>query len=63
MVSMKFNGKDLQFKTDDQGNPILLFIGKKREGRISGQRYMRILKRDSNGILIKDHWDLKGKAT
>jgi hypothetical protein len=64
MVNMKFKGKDLQFKTDEEGNPILLFIGKTTaQGKIAGQRYTRILKRDNRGLLIKDHWDLKGPAT
>jgi hypothetical protein len=64
MISIKLKGKDVLFKTDDQGDPILLFIGKATgEGKIRGQRYTRTLQRDSDGILVKDHWDLKGKAT
>lgn len=64
MVNMHYNGKDLSFKTDKEGNPILLFIGKQDEaGNIKGERYTRILKKDAAGNVIKDHWDLKGKAT
>ena len=63
MVGMKFRGKDLTFKTDEEGNPIVLFIGKALpDGRIKGDRYARRLLRNAEGILIKDHWDLKGKA-
>lgn len=63
MVSMKFKGKELQFRTDAHGNPVVLFIGKvTAKGHIKGERYARTLKHDASGILIKDHWDLKGKA-
>ncbi len=64
MVDMTFKGNDLSFKTDENGNPILLFIGKKTSnGSIKGERYARTLKRDPKGTIIKDHWELKGKAT
>jgi len=64
MIDMVFKGNDLSFKTDEKGNAILLFIGKKMEdGNIRGERYARTLKYDRNGELIKDHWELKGKAT
>lgn len=64
MVDMHFRGKDLSFKTDKEGNPVLLFIGKaNEEGNIKGERYARTLKKDAAGNVIKDHWELKGKAT
>jgi hypothetical protein len=64
MVDMKYKGYDLSFKTDEEGNAILLFIGKKTEqGTIKGERYARTLKKDRDGKVIKDHWELKGKAT
>ena len=64
MIEMQFRGKDMSFKTDDEGNPILLFIGSKNAlGKIKGERYARTLKKDNNGRVIKDHWELKGKAT
>ena len=64
MTEMKYKGYDLAFKTDEEGNPILLFIGKKTEkGEIRGERYARTLKKDREGKYIKDHWELKGKAT
>jgi hypothetical protein len=64
MLEMKYKGYDLAFKTDDEGNAIQLFFGKKTEkGTIKGERYARTLKRDREGEIFKDHWELKGKAT
>lgn len=64
MVDMKYKGYDISFKTDDEGNAVLLFIGKKtEEGTIKGERYARTLKKDREGKIFKDHWELKGKAT
>ena len=64
MQHLRYKGKDLAFKTDANGNPILLFIGKENEqGTIKGERYARTLKYDREGNRIKDHWELKGKAT
>lgn len=64
MVDMEFRGNDLSFKTDEEGNPILLFIGERTpDGNVRGERYARTLKYDRDGTRIKDHWELKGKAT
>jgi hypothetical protein len=64
LVTMRYKDNDLSFKTDADGNAILLFIGKASpDGKIKGERYSRTLKYDQNGVVIKDHWDLKGKAT
>ena len=64
MLDMRFKEKDIAFKTDDRGNPILLFIGKRGDdGNIKGERYARTLKYDEAGNKIKDHWEMKGKAT
>lgn len=64
MIDQKFKEYDLAFKTDEEGLPILLFIGKRDDsGNIRGERYARRLVKDSNGVIIKDHWDFKGKAT
>jgi len=64
LLNTTFKGKDVAFKTDDKGNPVLLFIGRADEsGNVKGERYARVLKYDKNGLVIKDHWDLKGKAT
>jgi ribosomal protein L21E len=64
MVQMRFRGNDVAFKTDEDGNPIQLFVGRTGEdGNIKGDRYARTLKYDREGKLIKDHWERKGKAT
>ena len=63
MVDMKFKGKDVFIKTDNEGNAVVMFIGKTLpNGKIKGERYARTLKTDSTGVVVKDHWDLKGKA-
>lgn len=63
-ITSKYKKNDIVFKTDADGYAILLFIGKKTEaGTIKGERYARTLKRDSEGNILKDHWELKGKAT
>ncbi len=64
MVELTYKGYDLGVKTDEDGNAILLFIGKKTEqGTIKGERYARTLKKDREGKIFKDHWELKGKAS
>jgi hypothetical protein len=64
MIEMKFKGNDLAVKTDEAGNAILMFIGKRNtRGDIKGERYARTLKYDRSGQRIKDHWELKGKAS
>lgn len=64
IVEMRYKGNDIAFKTDEEGNPVLFFIGRKNEkGHIKGERYTRTLKRGVDGVIFKDHWELKGKAT
>jgi len=64
MVETKFGRYDLSIKTDIEGRPILLFMGKKDDnGFVRGERYARTLKFNSDGNVIKDHWEHKGKAT
>jgi hypothetical protein len=64
MVEMKFKRYDLAFKTDVKGRPVLLFIGEKdANGKIKGERYARRLMENTEGIVLKDHWDHKGKAS
>jgi hypothetical protein len=63
LIEIKFKGRDVIFRTDAEGNPNLLFVGeKKSDGKIKGERYVRTLKKDKNGMIIKDHWDRKGKS-
>jgi len=63
-IWLQFKKHDLALKTDEDGNPVMLFIGKAGpEGRIKGKRFVRTLKKDAAGRIIKDHWELKGKST
>ena len=63
-IERRFQRYDLGFKTDEDGNAIVLFMGKKDErGNIRGTRYARRLVRDASGNIVKDHWDDKGPAS
>jgi hypothetical protein len=63
MVNQRFGRYDLAFKTDGQGHPVLLFIGKAdADGKIKGEHFARRLQTDNEGKIIKDHWDNKGKV-
>jgi hypothetical protein len=63
MVALQFGRYDVAMKTDDEGNPILAFVGKADErGIIKGDQYARRLLKDASGLVIKDHWDYKGKV-
>ncbi|RIV19934.1 hypothetical protein DYU11_23750 [Fibrisoma montanum] len=63
MVNATFGRYDVAFKTDGEGNPILLFIGQAGDdGLIRGDHFSRRLVKDANGAVIKDHWDYKGKV-
>ncbi|RVU02489.1 hypothetical protein EOD41_00685 [Mucilaginibacter limnophilus] len=64
MIETQFKRYDIAFKTDEEGRPILLFMGKKdNKGNIKGERFARRLKVGPNGEVIKDHWENKGKAS
>jgi hypothetical protein len=64
MIHDRFRGNDIAFKTDEEGNPVQLFLGRAgADGTIKGDRYARTLKYDRDGKQIKDHWERKGKAT
>ena len=64
MIETTFKRYDLAFKTDEEGRPILLFIGTKDEtGKIKGERFARRLATNEDGEVIKDYWDNKGKAS
>ena len=63
MINQRFERYDISFKTDQEGNPILLFIGTTgMGGKINGERFTRVLKKDKDGQILKDHWDAKGKT-
>ena len=60
-----FRGKDFTLITNDNGDAITLFIGKRNaEGSISGERYVRRIQYAPDGkTILKSHWELKGKVT
>ena len=63
-IRQKFRGKDIAFLTDDQGNPIQLFVGQLKEnGNIKGERYSRKIVKDRDGKVLRDHWDRKGTSS
>jgi hypothetical protein len=63
LVAFRFGRYDVATKTDEAGNPMLLFIGQADErGIIKGDQFTRRLLKDANGAVIKDHWDYKGKV-
>jgi hypothetical protein len=58
-----FKGYDITFNTNEQGEPIRLYFGKRRpDGMIAGEWYTRTIKRHPNSQEVKSsHWDLRGK--
>src|SRR3546814_8330334 len=60
---IQHRGKDVAFKTDPDGIPVQLFIGRLKEnGNIAGERYSRRIIKNSDGKIIKDHWDRDRKS-
>jgi hypothetical protein len=59
-----FKGLDLTFTTNAQGEPVTLFLGKRRpDGTIVGERYVRTIKRrPGSQEVAASHWDLKGRT-
>jgi len=63
-TQLRYRSNDVVVQSDEEGNAIRLFIGKANDqGIIKGERYMRMLKKDKDGNIIKDHWERKGKAS
>jgi hypothetical protein len=61
MIERQMGRYDLQFKTDEVGRPVLLFLGKFNEqGLIKGERFARRIVTAADGKVTKDHWDNKG---
>ncbi|WP_026462492.1 hypothetical protein [Adhaeribacter aquaticus] len=59
-----YNGKDLTYITNQNGDPVTLFIGKRNpDGSIAGERYVRRIQYAPDGLtIVKSHWDFKGKV-
>ena len=60
-----FKGNAITFITNDAGEPVTVFIGKRNpDGSIHGERYVRRIQRETGSTLIKkSHWENKGKVT
>jgi len=58
-----FKGYDITFLTNELGEPMTLFFGKRRpDGAIAGERYTRTIKREPGSMAVAhSHWDLQGK--
>ena len=58
-----FKGYDITFRTNEHGEPVLLFFGKRRpDGLIVGERFTRTIKRQPDSQEVKSsHWDNQGK--
>jgi hypothetical protein len=63
VVNFKFQKLDAAVQTDEDGHAVRLFLGKLAEdGMVHGERYTRVIVKDQQGTVVKDHWDKKGKA-
>lgn len=63
-TQFRYRNNDIVVQTDEEGNAVRAFIGKANdEGIVKGDRYSRVLKKDKEGNIIKDHWERKGKAS
>jgi hypothetical protein len=60
-----FKGNAITFITNEHGEAITLFIGKRRpDGAITGERYVRRIQRqEGSNTIKKSHWELKGKVS
>lgn len=58
-----FKGYDITFLTNEHGEPMTLFFGKRRpDGKIVGERFTRTIKREPGTMQVKhSHWDNRGK--
>ena len=58
-----FKGYDITFLTNEHGEPVTLFFGRRRpDGIIAGERYTRTIKREPGSLAVKhSHWDNQGK--
>lgn len=58
-----FKGYDITFLTNELGEPMTLFFGRRRpDGLIAGERYTRTIKRQPGSQEVKSsHWDNQGK--
>ncbi|MBD2770506.1 hypothetical protein IC235_21690 [Hymenobacter sp. BT664] len=49
-----FKGYDITFLTNEHGEPVVLFFGRRRpDGIIAGERYTRTIKREPGSLAVK----------
>lgn len=60
----QYSGKDITYFTNEYGEPVTLFIGKRRDdGSIRGERYVcRIVRKPGSNEIQKSHWENKGSV-
>lgn len=60
----KYAGKDITYITNELGEPVTLFIGRRNDdGSIAGERYVRrILRQPQGNIILRSHWEQKGSV-
>jgi len=62
-IEGSFRGNDLTIITNELGEAVTLFVGKRKEnGDIKGEHYVRRINKGKAGETIKSHWDNKGKV-
>ncbi|ARS35061.1 hypothetical protein CA264_06170 [Pontibacter actiniarum] len=61
----QYSGKDITYMTNEYGEPVTLFIGRRRDdGSIAGERYVRrIVRKPGSHDILKSHWENKGKVS
>jgi hypothetical protein len=63
LIVTRFERYDIAIKTDREGDPMVLLMGRKDEkGQVKGERFTRRLKQTANGQIIKDRWEHKGNT-
>lgn len=59
-----FRGKEITFLTNNLGEPITLYIGKRNaQGQISGECFFRRIKKRVEGEIKESHWNNQGKVS
>lgn len=59
-----FHGNDITFLTNELGEAITLYIGKRKDnGFIEGEYYYRTLQKNAEGKIVRSHWDRQGKVS
>ena len=61
-IDKNFNGKDITMITNEDGEPIRLYLGRRKEnGEITGEKFVRKEKLVQG--IKKTHWENKGRVS